>query len=88
MICHLPNEAGGCIERLRTGMCQSDLLIAKLHSINNPSILTGNDADFMMLMGNSHAQINSFTHSLKNSEIRKMTLILSSNRNAAKSQET
>ena len=42
----------------------------------------------MILVGNASIQITSFTHSLKNSGIRNISLILSRNRNAAKSHDT
>ena len=41
-----PNQAGRFIERLRPEMHQADLLMSKLHSSNDLSTMTGNDADF------------------------------------------
>ena len=55
------NETGDRIKIFRNGMRQTDLLIAKLHSYNDPSIVIGNDADFIMLLGRKSVQITSFT---------------------------
>ena len=71
------DEDRGFIKILWAGMHQANLLIAKLHSPNDPSIIVGNNADFMMLVGIKSAQITSFTHSLKSSKISNINLMLS-----------
>ena len=62
-------------------MHQANLLVAELCSSNSLSTMESNDADFMMLAGSKLIQENAFSHSMKNSIISNVTLMMASNDN-------
>ena len=75
----IENEAGGCVERVITGIYQADLLLAKRYMNKISTTIVSSDGDFAFLVGDRLVQIKDFHFDFKSKEITNISLSFTSN---------